>query len=156
MFLITMHGRTPDEPSATIAALLVDFDEATADDRHFRAAATVPEHIAGGPLEAAKRLHRSAARQFGDDYVTRIEITNTDTDGNDNTSEPTVLELVGVAELAAWFDVTRQRISQIAGEPWAPAPVAQLTSGNVWNRADWQEYADQRKADREQRKADSE
>jgi hypothetical protein len=50
----------------------------------------------------------------------------------DDTSPP---DLVGVAELAAMFGVSRQRASDLAHTPGFPRPLVVLASGPVWHRA---------------------
>ena len=50
--------------------------------------------------------------------------------------------LVGVAEIAAMLDVTRQRVHQLArDDPTFPAPAAVLSAGVVWERVAVEEWA---------------
>ena len=46
------------------------------------------------------------------------------------------VDLVGAAEIAEMLDVTRQRVDQLARTDGFPAPVAELTAGRIWERAD--------------------
>lgn len=48
--------------------------------------------------------------------------------------QPQMPELVGVSEVAAILDVTRQRASELRSRQGFPAPVATLASGPVWLR----------------------
>lgn len=41
--------------------------------------------------------------------------------------------LMGSAEIAALFDVSRQRVQQLIGKPDFPAPAADLAMGKVWD-----------------------
>jgi hypothetical protein len=49
------------------------------------------------------------------------------------TAEPQTL--MGSAEIAALFDVSRQRVQQLISKPDFPAPVADLAMGKVWDAA---------------------
>jgi hypothetical protein len=42
---------------------------------------------------------------------------------------------MGSAEIAALFDVSRQRVQQLIGKPDFPAPAADLAMGKVWDAA---------------------
>ncbi len=53
-----------------------------------------------------------------------------------------VNHLVGLAEIAEMLGVSRQRAGQLSREyPDFPAPVAELASGRVWERAGVEEWA---------------
>jgi len=58
------------------------------------------------------------------------------------------LDLVGVAEIAEMLGVSRQRVHQIVkADPTFPEPVADLSAGKIWARADvgeWIEAAGRR------------
>jgi len=43
--------------------------------------------------------------------------------------------LMGSAEIAALFDVSRQRVQQLIAKPDFPPPVADLAMGKVWDAA---------------------
>lgn len=45
-------------------------------------------------------------------------------------------DLVGAAEIAGMFGVSRQRVYQLSTREGFPAPVAVLSRGRVWERAD--------------------
>lgn len=45
-------------------------------------------------------------------------------------------ELMGPAEIADLFNVSRQRVTQLVARPDFPAPVAELSMGKVWRTAD--------------------
>ena len=47
-------------------------------------------------------------------------------------AEPALPTLVGVAEVAALLDVSRQRVSELRRQTHFPAPIADLKSGPVW------------------------
>ena len=49
--------------------------------------------------------------------------------------------MVGAAEIAAMLGVTRQRVHQVARSEGFPAPVAELTAGHIWHRADVERWA---------------
>jgi hypothetical protein len=49
-------------------------------------------------------------------------------------AQPSMPELVGVAEVAEVLGVSRQRASELRGRPGFPSPVADLASGPVWSR----------------------
>lgn len=49
---------------------------------------------------------------------------------------PNQPEYMGSAEIAALFDVTRQRVQQLINKPDFPAPVADLAMGKVWRTED--------------------
>jgi predicted DNA-binding transcriptional regulator AlpA len=52
------------------------------------------------------------------------------------------LDLLGVAEIAAMFGVSRQRVDAIVrSSPDFPEPVAELTAGRIWLRADVERWA---------------
>ncbi len=40
--------------------------------------------------------------------------------------------MLGAAELSALLGVSRQRVSQLTGKAWFPAPVIRLAMGTVW------------------------
>ena len=44
------------------------------------------------------------------------------------------VELVGVAEIAQMFGVSRQRVSKISQEDDFPEPIAILKAGRIWRR----------------------
>ena len=47
------------------------------------------------------------------------------------------MELVGIAEIAAMLGVSRQRVHAIIrAKPDFPEPVAELTAGKIWLKAD--------------------
>jgi prophage regulatory protein len=46
------------------------------------------------------------------------------------------LELMGPAEIAALFGVSRQRVTQLVARPDFPPPAADLSMGKVWQAAD--------------------
>ncbi len=48
--------------------------------------------------------------------------------------EPTIPELVGVAEVAAELRISKTRVNELRGSPAFPEPVAHLKSGPVWTR----------------------
>ncbi|HVA05479.1 MAG TPA: hypothetical protein VNG12_01940 [Acidimicrobiales bacterium] len=43
-------------------------------------------------------------------------------------------DLVGAAEIASLFGVSRQRVDQLTRAEGFPEPVAELASGRIWNR----------------------
>ena len=47
-----------------------------------------------------------------------------------------VHHLVGVAEIAEMFGVTRQRVHQLIQANDFPAPEAELSAGRIWKRSD--------------------
>ena len=51
------------------------------------------------------------------------------------------LDFVGATEIAAAFDLTRQRISQLAATPEFPAPVAKVGQARIWRRSDIEAWA---------------
>ena len=46
------------------------------------------------------------------------------------------LELMGPAEIATLFGVSRQRVTQLVARPDFPAPAADLAMGKVWHADD--------------------
>ncbi len=54
---------------------------------------------------------------------------------------PMARNLVGVAEIAEMLGVTRQRVHQLAKTPGFPAPLAELSAGAIWDRADVERWA---------------
>jgi predicted DNA-binding transcriptional regulator AlpA len=52
-----------------------------------------------------------------------------------------VHHLVGVREIAAMFGVSPQRADQLSHAREFPAPVVELASGRVWERAAVEEWA---------------
>ncbi len=50
-------------------------------------------------------------------------------------AESNVPELLGVAELAAALNVTKQRVSELVRSTTFPAPLAMLKAGPIWQRA---------------------
>lgn len=52
------------------------------------------------------------------------------------TTTPKNPQFMGSAEIAALFDVTRQRVQQLIAKPDFPAPVADLKMGKVWRTED--------------------
>jgi predicted DNA-binding transcriptional regulator AlpA len=50
------------------------------------------------------------------------------------------LDLMGPAEIAALFNVSRQRVTQLIAKPDFPTPVADLAMGKVWQAADVREW----------------
>ncbi|WP_460871842.1 helix-turn-helix transcriptional regulator [Nocardioides pakistanensis] len=53
--------------------------------------------------------------------------------------------LVGTHEIAAMLGVSRQRVLQLAATDGFPAPVARLKAGNIWVKADIEEWAETRR-----------
>jgi len=52
------------------------------------------------------------------------------------------LELVGVAEIAEMFGVSRQRVNRLVQtHPEFPKPVAELSAGRVWLKRDVEKWA---------------
>ena len=51
--------------------------------------------------------------------------------------------MLGAAELCALLGVSRQRVSQLTGKQWFPAPAVRLAMGAVWALTDIQQMADQ-------------
>ena len=51
--------------------------------------------------------------------------------------------MLGAAELGALLGVSRQRVSQLTGKVWFPAPVIRLAMGAVWALVDIQQMAAQ-------------
>jgi predicted DNA-binding transcriptional regulator AlpA len=49
--------------------------------------------------------------------------------------------LMGVAEVAAFLSVSRQRVQQLARRPDFPAPVARLAATPVWESVDIERWA---------------
>lgn len=54
-------------------------------------------------------------------------------------SEPT--PHVGLTEIAAMFNITRQRAHTIAAGETFPAPIAETKAGRTWRRADVEKWA---------------
>jgi predicted DNA-binding transcriptional regulator AlpA len=50
------------------------------------------------------------------------------------------LDLMGPAEIAALFNVSRQRVTQLIAKPDFPPPVADLAMGKVWQTADVRDW----------------
>jgi hypothetical protein len=50
--------------------------------------------------------------------------------------------LVGVAEIAGLFGVSRQRVAQLRSSPGFPAPAAELAAGPVWVRSSINRFLD--------------
>jgi hypothetical protein len=51
-------------------------------------------------------------------------------------------DLVGAAEIAEMLELTKQRVNQLAtSDPKFPKPVAELTAGRIWKRADIEKWA---------------
>lgn len=55
--------------------------------------------------------------------------------------EPVARELAGVAEIAELLGVTRQRVHQLAKTPGFPKPLAELSAGAIWDRAEVENWA---------------
>lgn len=51
------------------------------------------------------------------------------------------LELMGIAEIRALLNVSRQRADQLTRRPDFPAPMAELGMGKVWDGAAVREWA---------------
>ena len=52
------------------------------------------------------------------------------------------LDLAGLTEIADMLDLTRQRVDQIVRtDPTFPEPVAVITAGRIWRRADIERWA---------------
>lgn len=51
------------------------------------------------------------------------------------------VELVGVAEVATMLGLTRQRVNQLSRQEGFPEPLAVLSAGKVWKRADIEKWA---------------
>lgn len=52
------------------------------------------------------------------------------------------LDLVGTAEIAEMIGVSRQRVHQLTREdPDFPEPVAEISAGTIWLRADIEAWA---------------
>jgi hypothetical protein len=45
-------------------------------------------------------------------------------------------QLMGAAELGILLGVSRQRVTQLTGKQWFPAPVTRLAMGAVWELVD--------------------
>ncbi len=56
-------------------------------------------------------------------------------------AEPAFGELVGAAEVAERFGVSRQRLAVLRQRPEFPGPVAELASGPVWRWRDLSRFA---------------
>ncbi len=50
-------------------------------------------------------------------------------------------ELVGVAEIADMLGVTRQRVHQLTKTAEFPRPLAELSAGVIWDRAEVERWA---------------
>lgn len=46
------------------------------------------------------------------------------------------MDLVGVAEIARFLGVSRQRVQQLSQTSDFPKPVARLSAGTIWERQD--------------------
>jgi hypothetical protein len=44
--------------------------------------------------------------------------------------------MLGAAELSALLGVSRQRVTQLTGKEWFPAPMTRLAMGAVWELVD--------------------
>jgi hypothetical protein len=64
-----------------------------------------------------------------------VEVMTTD-EHDRRLAEPPFPELVGISEVAETLGVSRQRASELRGQPAFPAPVAVLRATPVWRRAD--------------------
>ena len=54
------------------------------------------------------------------------------------------LDLVGLTEIAAMLDLSRQRVDQIVrADATFPEPVAVITAGRIWKRSDIERWARQ-------------
>jgi len=54
----------------------------------------------------------------------------------------TKLDLAGLTEIADMLGLSRQRVDQIVrSDPTFPAPVAVITAGRIWRRADVERWA---------------
>jgi hypothetical protein len=52
------------------------------------------------------------------------------------------LDLAGLTEIADMLDLSRQRVDQILrSDPTLPAPVAVISAGRIWRRADVERWA---------------
>jgi prophage regulatory protein len=52
------------------------------------------------------------------------------------------LDLVGLTEIAAMLDLSRQRVDQIVrADASFPEPVAVITAGRIWRRSDVERWA---------------
>jgi hypothetical protein len=71
--------------------------------------------------KAGLRVERvlSGEATADDEFTRRLEL-------------PTLLELVGIAEVALMFGVSRQRASELANQRNFPPPVVKLAAGPVW------------------------
>lgn len=47
-----------------------------------------------------------------------------------------IVEIMGVAEIAALLGISRQRVHQLSASEGFPAPYAQLQAGTFWRRSD--------------------
>ncbi len=56
-------------------------------------------------------------------------------------AEGPIVELVGVAEIAALLGYSRQRVNQLAKSEGFPEPVARLVIGRIWLRDDVEGWA---------------
>jgi len=64
--------------------------------------------------------------------MTMIEVGAVDTDVLHERSEQPAERFLGLAEVAALFGVSKQRVSELRATPRFPAPVAELAAGPVW------------------------
>lgn len=65
---------------------------------------------------------------------------------SDNLSR--VEELVGTSEIADLLGVSRQRVQQLASRPGFPEPVAVLSAGTIWRKADIERWIIETRAPR--------
>jgi hypothetical protein len=91
------------------------------------------------PAAAGRALELVLAAVPG--HPVAVEVTTID-EADRRLLEPTVPELVGVAEIGDMLGVTRQRASALQTRQGFPAPVAVLRSGPVWRKADLTTFAD--------------
>lgn len=50
-------------------------------------------------------------------------------------------DLMGAREIETALGVSRQRVQQLVKHPDFPAPVARLAMGSLWNRPDFEAWA---------------
>lgn len=53
---------------------------------------------------------------------------------------PRIVELVGTKEIADMLGVSSQRVHQLLASPQFPKPLAVLSAGMIWDRADIEEW----------------
>jgi hypothetical protein len=70
-----------------------------------------------------------------------VEVLTTD-EQDRRIVEPTIPELVGVAEVAQLLDVSKQRVSELTHSAGFPAPVVRLASGPVWARSTLERFVE--------------